>query len=69
MLVAPYDPESVPGRHLAEHGEGFFLLSLAVDDEHGWRDGILDWKVADVGRIGGAQFQFTKETRARTAPA
>lgn len=32
VLVCPSDPDSVPGRHLAEHGEGFFLISYAVDD-------------------------------------
>jgi methylmalonyl-CoA/ethylmalonyl-CoA epimerase len=32
VLVSPYDPESVPGRHLARHGEGFFLLSIGYDD-------------------------------------
>ena len=32
VLVCPYDAESVPGRFLAEHGEGFFLLSFGVDD-------------------------------------
>lgn len=62
VLVAPYDENSVPGQHLKCHGEGFFLLSLAVDDEHQWRDGILDWKVADVGTIHGANFQFSRET-------
>jgi len=32
VLVQPIDPEGVPGRHLAEHGEGFFLCSFGVDD-------------------------------------
>ena len=31
VLVQPTDPDSVPGRHLAEHGEGLFLLSFGVD--------------------------------------
>jgi hypothetical protein len=62
VLVAPYDPESVPGRYLSTHGEGFFLLSLATDDSHEWRDGILDWQVSDIGDINGASFQVTKET-------
>jgi len=61
VLVAPYDPESVPGRHLSAHGEGFFLLSLVTDDPYEWRDGILDWQVADLGEINGALFQVTKE--------
>ncbi|MFK8046878.1 MAG: VOC family protein [Halioglobus sp.] len=64
VLVAPHDEDSVPGRHLMEHGEGFFLLSFGVDDlekslaefaERGVipdsniiRRGILDWRVADL---------------------
>ena len=62
VLVAPYDMNSVPGRHLEEHGEGFFLLSLAVDDEHKWREGILDWKVCDRGELYGARFQVTRDS-------
>ena len=60
VLVSPYDPDSVPGRYLAKHGEGFFLLSLAVDDVEAPRDGILDWQVEDLGEVHGAQFQVTK---------
>jgi methylmalonyl-CoA/ethylmalonyl-CoA epimerase len=60
VLVAPYDPDSVPGRHLEEHGEGFFLLSLGVDALEDPRAGILDWRVKDVAAIHGAQFQFTE---------
>jgi methylmalonyl-CoA/ethylmalonyl-CoA epimerase len=61
VLVAPYDPESVPGRFLEEHGEGFFLLSLAVDELEDTRAGILDWQVKDMGEIHGALFQLTKK--------
>lgn len=32
ILVQPTDADSVPARHLAQYGEGFFLLSLATDD-------------------------------------
>lgn len=60
VLVAPYDSDSVPGRHLAEHGEGFFLLSLGVDTVNDPREGILDWQVEDVGELYGALFQLTK---------
>ncbi len=60
VLVAPYDESSVPGRHLAEHGEGFFLLSFGTDDDQEWRAGISDWEVADNGSLAGAQFQFTR---------
>ena len=61
VLVAPYDAESVPGRYLAEHGEGFFLLSLAVDELDDTRAGILDWRVQDVGEIHGALMQLTRK--------
>ena len=77
VLVCPYDAESVPGRFLAEHGEGFFLLSLGVEDlaetieqlvEDGIkrtdtkaRAGILDWRVADIGAVHGALMQLTED--------
>ena len=32
VLVQPTRADSTPGRHLARHGEGFFLLSLETDD-------------------------------------
>jgi len=64
VLVQPTDPDSVPGRHLREHGEGLFLLSLQVDSiddtaqkirEHGGaftsaqpRRGLEDWRVMDL---------------------
>jgi methylmalonyl-CoA/ethylmalonyl-CoA epimerase len=32
VLIEPLDPQSIPGRHLSAHGEGFFLISFAVDD-------------------------------------
>ncbi len=64
VLVCPTDPESVPGQHLARHGEGFFLLSFEVDDlskavdsvraaggETGAskpRHGLADWRVMDL---------------------
>jgi len=32
VLVHPLDAESIPGKYLAEHGEGFFLMSWEVDD-------------------------------------
>ena len=77
VLVSPYDPESVPGRYLAQHGEGFFLLSLGYEDlvqqlkrletsgaelvDQGPRDGILDWRVADIGSLHGVNIQFTHD--------
>ena len=64
VLVQPIDPAGVAGRHLAEHGEGFFLISYAVDSlnqaaarvvEHGAsmtsvipRQGLKDWQVQDI---------------------
>ncbi len=32
VLVQPTRADSAPGRHLAERGEGFFLLSLETDE-------------------------------------
>lgn len=64
VLVQPVDSDGVVARHLAEHGEGFFLLSLAVADldaaveelrgrgvamaAEGSRRGLEDWTVHDV---------------------
>lgn len=58
VLVMPTDPEGVPGRHLARHGEGLFLLSLGVAslpdaDSTGPalsapRRGLDGWLVADL---------------------
>ena len=77
VLVCPYDPESVPGRYLAKHGEGFFLLSLGYEDivqqlerleacgveavDPAPRAGILDWCVADIGDLNGARMQLTQD--------
>ncbi|WP_018403854.1 VOC family protein [Marinobacter gelidimuriae] len=64
VLVQPTDPDSVPGRHLKAHGEGFFLMSLGVDDMESSlsdlanagleptrdtdRKGLLNWWVRDL---------------------
>lgn len=64
VLVEPIDPEGIPGQHLAQHGEGFFLISYAVDDidnaarqvaRYGSsmtsphpRQGLDNWRVWDV---------------------
>ena len=77
VLVCPYDPESVPGRHLAEHGEGFFLLSVGSDDfdDHlarlsdaeaiaapaDVRSGVLDWRIADLPGACGVLLQLTDD--------
>jgi len=83
VLVSPYDPASVPGRYLSEHGEGFFLLSLGYEDivqqlgrleasdvelvDQSPRDGILDWRVADIGDVHGAKVQLTDDTKDATS--
>jgi len=48
-------------RDLEEHGEGFFLLSLAADELVDTRLGILDWRVKDLGEIHGALMQLTRK--------
>lgn len=64
VLVQPTDATGAPGRHLAEHGEGLFLLSFQVDSlqhsvgeirERGGkttsrepRQGLEDWQVIDL---------------------
>ncbi len=73
VLVQPTRADSVPGRYLAERGEGFFLLSLGVDslaeelDRMGPemavgtpRAGAEDWQVQDLRRdlTGGTQLQL-----------
>jgi len=68
VLVCPHDPASAPGRHLAEHGEGFFLLSIGTDkfpSDSGVRDGIDGWRVADVGEAWGAVLQLTDDSLPR----
>lgn len=75
VLVCPTDTKSVPGRFLAKNGEGFFLLSIGTDDleshlerldstglspiDPAPRDGILDWRVADIAEIHGVLLQLT----------
>ena len=44
-LVQPVRPGTLPARFLEEHGEGFFLLAVGVDD--------LD---AEIGRLGEQAF-------------
>jgi len=73
VLVQPVREGTLPARHLAKHGEGFFLLSLEVAslaDEIGRlgdaafsgppRAGIADWRVVDLdhGATFGAQLQL-----------
>ena len=64
VLVQPTERDSIPGRYLEQHGEGFFLMSLEVGNmesavtelaERGIdttsntdRKGLLDWWVRDL---------------------
>ena len=64
VLVSPTRPDSVPGRFLQTHGEGFFLLSFGVNDldsalkyyeasgiiapSSAVRKGLMDWRVIDL---------------------
>ncbi len=64
VLVQPTTDEGEPARLLREHGEGFMLLSFAVDDldaalaaaaaagavvgDSGERSGLSGWRVADL---------------------
>ncbi len=44
VLVSPHAEHSVAGRHLKDHGEGFFLMSFGVDN--------LDQAVAELVQRG-----------------
>ncbi|MDH5434143.1 MAG: VOC family protein [Gammaproteobacteria bacterium] len=64
VLVQPTSDTGIPAEHLKEHGEGFFLLSFAVDDleantkrlekegftmtAHQPRKGLENWHIRDV---------------------
>ena len=63
ILVQPTSEKSAPARHLEEHGEGFFLLSLEQDnieaalrqggeelvmDPAGPRRGLDNWTLWDI---------------------
>lgn len=64
VLVSPQRDDSVAGRYLKVHGEGFFLMSFGVDNldqavaeltkrgaipvDRAARSGILDWRVVDL---------------------
>jgi methylmalonyl-CoA/ethylmalonyl-CoA epimerase len=77
VLVQPTRTDSVPGRYLEAHGEGFFLLSFGVDslaaaadrpDFPGYagpsRTGADGWQVRDLAHGPGAGpvvIQYTEE--------
>jgi len=63
VLVQPLDKESIPAKHLKEHGEGFFLLSLSTENlgnslnsikskqislKGTQREGLDNWQVQDL---------------------
>ncbi len=64
VLVSPQGEDSIAGRYLKDHGEGFFLMSFGVDNldqavaelaqrgampiDSSARSGILGWRVADL---------------------
>ena len=76
VLVQPTQTDSVPGRYLAEHGEGFFLLSFGVQSIEteaarlgtDWingssRSGLDRWWVLDLNpaQVCGAQLQMCED--------
>lgn len=80
VLVQPTRDDSAPGRYLAAHGEGFFLLSLGVeslaaevdrlgDDAFSGpsRTGADGWQVRDLDTrpVAGIQLQFTEDRDGR----
>ena len=52
VLAQPVGSESIPARHLAKHGEGFFLLSFAVPD---LVQGETDLALAGIAMQGSAR--------------
>ena len=81
VLVAPTKEDSVPGKYLERHGEGFFLLSFGVDalaeavgalSNDGVplgpvRSGVGGWRVADIDSTAsfGVQLQIAEDPSAR----
>ncbi len=78
VLVQPTG-DGVPAQHLEQHGEGFFLLSLEVDNLErssaalqgtalatgAIRDGLDDWRIVDLEptETFNAQIQLAEEGR------
>ncbi|MFT5139208.1 MAG: methylmalonyl-CoA/ethylmalonyl-CoA epimerase [Lysobacterales bacterium] len=64
VLIQPHDPDTIPGQHMQEHGEGFFLISYQTDNlesesdrinesgievlDNSPRHGLDDWQVKDL---------------------
>lgn len=77
VLVQPTATESAPARHLAEHGEGFFLISYRTDNLEEYLDalesrgmdrprekprkGIANWRVVDIDESSGVLSQIAEE--------
>jgi len=77
-LVQPVRDGTVPARYLAEHGEGFFLLAIGVEDLGAEIDrlgdgafvgperaGADDWQVRDLdpSQLFGAQVQLAADNQ------
>ena len=77
VLVQPLRADTVPAKHLEQHGEGFILMSLGTNSlqaeierlgeatfDGPARDGLDDWRVRDVAVAGmfGAQVQFIEDS-------
>lgn len=74
VLVQPIDMQLAPGRHLKQHGEGFFLLSFEVDNmersvtaiearglefaDSADRKGLLNWWVRDLEKRNASEMQI-----------
>ncbi len=76
VLVQPVRENTVAARHLETHGEGFFLMSLGVQDLNEEisrlgeeffagppRDGLDDWRVRDIDpeQLFGARLQLVTQ--------
>lgn len=80
VLAEPSDPAGHPARHLAEHGEGVFIVSLAVADldttdaslpRHGPpRRGLANWSLQDLdpAAFNHVSLQLCSETIAPVPP-
>lgn len=74
VLVSPLSEQGIPAEHLRQHGEGFFLLSLGVEDfapvvadlqQQGIamtalqpRQGLDNWQVWDIDANATLQIQI-----------
>ncbi len=49
VLVQPLDKESIPARHMREHGEGFFLISLGTNNLENCLESVKKSKIGLIG--------------------